>query len=156
MSKLAYANTNIIGTSAAPATLTAAYAGNRLALSLGTAHKIGLTVQYTSSASGVANSYVEILLEFSPDGTTWFTYGSIAGTVGENLVYDSPFIVPGDKTTALDTAETISFFIDAPSFGKNRTNDATTTNFRVSVREAASNGTNFGTIWISMGIVEEV
>ena len=144
--------TDVIGTQATPATLTATYTDNDSELKAELIDTLSLTVDYVSNAAGNANSYVEIKIDVShvnapTIGTEddWAPYGGVVYGTSENDVHDAPFVVPGDKVSVAGTAERRSFFVEIPPARW----------VRISVREVG-NGANFGTVWISEARIESL
>lgn len=135
--------TDFIGNSTTPATLTAAFAGNRTnKLSVERADELNLEVQYTPGAN---NQYIELLIETSSDGTNWKKYPAHLISTTENQVYDIPIVIPGDKVSTASTAENFGATVELNHIW-----------IRVSVRERTNAGADpstFGTIWIN-GIIK--
>lgn len=145
---------DIIGNVTTPATLTATASDNTKSLAVGKLAKLGLLIQYTPNAAGAANSYVTITVDHSPNGTTWFAFGSVIYGATENQVFDNPFIVPGDKISTPGTAERMSLWVDMPPFVQASASGVEKVSLRVSVKESVA--ANFGTIWIALARLEYV
>ena len=131
-----------IGTVSSPATLTAAYTGNQKALYRRLMPKWHLDISYVPKAAQT-NRYVDILVEFSNDGTNYYPLTTVVPTVVEIGDYVSgtdsttgiPIIVPGDKTSTGGTAYKATYD------GENVSDW-----FRISAREDGS--ANFGTLYV--------
>lgn len=133
-----------IGTASSPATLTAAFSGNRQTHLSKFMHELHIDFQYTPK-TGQTNRLLYILVEASNDnGTTWFPLSLRSNQTTESLVYTDdpagangiPFTIPGDKTSTGGT--TLAGFLDV--------NDFTAEKVRVSAKESGS--ANFGTVYI--------
>ena len=130
---------NLIGTSATLATLTAAYSGNVTnKIRAKGFNKLQLEIKYSA---GVANQFAQVLLETSPDGTNWFIYPTQLASTTENQVYDNEISVPGDRVSVVGTAEVMGAYADLNHEW-----------IRVSARERKNDDTAatvFGSIWVS-------
>lgn len=145
------ASYNAIGTSTSPATLTAAFTGNRITLFSKYMRRMRLEITFTPGA-GSTNQFLLLLIEttneeaaggptnFYPLGvqinaTTEVDYYADSGTsmgTGSGI----PIVIPGDKTTTASQAISTSFEVD----------DLNATYVRLSVRDSGS--ANFGTCYV--------
>lgn len=131
-----YTSYDAIGTAASPATLTAAYTGNRKTLLCKYLPNVHLDFTYTPASN---NDYALILIEASnDDGTTFYPISNVVYGTAETDVYaDSgtsttsgiPLIVPGDKTSTASTA--VVGYVDFTTVASH---------VRISARESAANG----------------
>ena len=117
-----------------PATLTAAYAGNRKVLS-GSAgmSKIDLRYSYTTGASETSNT-LSILIEQSSDGTNWFAIMNESVSGGTSAITQRTFVDSDNSTAATTFTSSIGL-------------DIFYDNIRVSAKEGGV-ATNYGTLYM--------
>jgi len=125
-----------VGTVAAPATLTAAYAGNSQEHLAKGFRTINFNIRYTPKA-GESNRYIEVLVEDSnDDGTSYEDQGAKQYTPSTINVYDNQELTfPGSKVTTGGTTYTVSVPVEVNG-----------EKVKVSVRENGT--TDFGTVSI--------
>lgn len=127
---------NAIGTAAAPATLTAAYSGNRKVLFSRLLQNVNILGSYTP---GNNNAVLNIQFEMSPDGENWATIPAVENTATVIKVYteDMSLQIPGDGTSSSGTAIPISYqFTCAAQY------------IRISAKETTGGAS--GTAWINV------
>jgi len=124
MSGKVAASYNVIGTAAAPATLTAAFTGNTSAGILAKYLRfLTLDVGYTPATT---NAYVVMVTEVSDDEitatpTNWYPIAAQSTATTENDVFTDggtgmgtasgiPDIIPGDKTSVIARKVTASYW----------------------------------------------
>lgn len=75
-------------------TLTTAFSGNRKTVKSGGMSQGTLYIAYTTGAGGAGNN-VDIQLDFSNDGTTWYQESSSSTTTGTTTLYNHTYTFDG-------------------------------------------------------------
>lgn len=135
---------DVIGTATTPATLTAAFSGNRSTVEAKYKPNLQLDVLYTPATT---NAYAQILVEGSnDDGTTWFPVSVLVPSSTEIDVHANlgdgmstaagiPYDFPASKTTVISRA--VSGMIQYTGL---------VSHFRISAKESVGSG--FGTLYV--------
>lgn len=137
---------NLIGTSTSPVTLTAVSTETSKNFEASQVERFLFMVNYIPNALGVANSYIKIFFEVSNDGVTYFPYSSLSVGTSEIDVFNTPFVVPGNKTTTPGLAVPAAFWLD----------NIPAKYWRVSAAEIATDSVHFGTLFIAMSLLESI
>jgi hypothetical protein len=138
--KILFGTKNPTSFEISPAVLTDAYAGNRKALTSDYMSQLSLYFQYTTGNGGIGN-YINILIEFSNDGQTWYPETVELPSPGETQEY--PQVRKFDNAGSTAALTTYVFRISIPLADKY---------FRVSAKEtivAGSSGLLFGEALLS-------